>query len=334
LARDCAVHHSAGARSAALRFPHLRNSALAARSAFPPVTKRIAHLRDNHNPPTPEVFFDGPVFSNGSGRSRIPAFALPRQAGARARLASRTSSVAPSLRQAESTPPRRTPMGWAIRAVPALAQPRRVRRASPSPLGLPPVAPNQGRGGRSSGLSYTHLEKPHRGLPTTTAAETPTAPAAPPGSAQRGVLWISLIVIAIVVAVGRMTSPAPAQVSTPPQTVAQTVARVARAAEDEKLTEINRAALGVTQIRHAITYSNTLKLSRVAVMPTGAICYRLHLRNSRGVTYVRTAVLNGAELMTSGSEGFTALWNSRCSHQSGGRDMTAEVENAIPIATG
>jgi hypothetical protein len=35
----------------------------------------------------------------------------------------------------------------------------------------------------------------------------------------------------------------------------------------------------------------------------------------------------------SGSDGFTALWNSRCSHQSGDRDITAETENAIQIAT-
>ena len=185
-----------------------------------------------------------------------------------------------------------------------------------------------------TGLSYTHLEKPHReirAIPTT--AEPPTDPTASSGSAQRGVLWMGLIVIAIVVAIVHVTSPAPAQVSTPPQTVAQTAARVARAAEDEQLAETNRAALGLTQIHHAVPNSNTLKLSRVTVMPTGTICYQVQLRNSHGVAYVRTAVMDGTVLSISGSGGFTALWNRLCAHQSGGRDIAAEVENAIQIAT-
>jgi Protein of unknown function (DUF4236) len=183
-----------------------------------------------------------------------------------------------------------------------------------------------------SGLSYTHLEKPHReirAIPTT--AEPPTDPTASPGSAQRGVLWMGLIVIAIVIAIGRMTSPAPAQLSTPPQTVAQTAARVARAAEDEQLAETNRAALGLAQIRHAVANSNTLKLSRVTVMPTDTICYQIHLRNSHGVAYVRTAVMDGTVLSTSGSGGFIALWNRLCARPSGGRDITAEVENVIRL---
>jgi hypothetical protein len=142
---------------------------------------------------------------------------------------------------------------------------------------------------------------------------------------------MGFIVIAIVVAIGRMTSPAPAQVSTPPQTVAQIAARVARAAEDEKLAEIERAALGVTQIRHVVANSNTLKLSRVTVMPTNTICYRLQLRNSRGVAYLRTAVMDGEMLTFSGADGFAALWNSRCNHQSGDRDITADVENVIQL---
>jgi hypothetical protein len=184
-----------------------------------------------------------------------------------------------------------------------------------------------------SGLSYTHLEKPHREAPILTAGEPPSDPGAPPGSAQRGVLWMGLIVIAIVVAVGRMTSPAPAQVSTPPQTVVQTAARAARAAEDEKLAETKRAALGVTHIRHAIANSNTLRLSRVTVTPTNTICYRLQLRNSRGVAYVRSAVMDGEMLTFSGADGFATLWNSRCTHQSGDRDITSEVENVIHLPT-
>ena len=164
-----------------------------------------------------------------------------------------------------------------------------------------------------------------------TAAESPSDTGAPQRSAQRGVLWIGLVVIVVVVAIGRMTSPAPAQMSTPPQVVAQTAARAARVAEDEKLAETKRAALGVTQIRHAVANSNTLRLSRVTVMPTNTICYRLQLRNSRGVAYLRTAVMDGEMLTFSGANGFTALWNSRCTPQSGDRDITSEVENVTHL---
>src|SRR4029077_5111020 len=129
---------------------------------------------------------------------------------------------------------------------------------------------------------------------------------------------MGLVVIAIVVAIGRMTSPAPAQVSTPPQSVAQTAARVARAAADAKLAETKRAALGVTQIRHAVANSSTLRLSRVTEMPTGAICYHVHLRNSHGHAYIRTAVMDAPVLATSGSDGFTALWDRLCAHQNSG----------------
>jgi hypothetical protein len=178
-----------------------------------------------------------------------------------------------------------------------------------------------------SGLSYTHLEKRRHAVPILKAAAPPTDPGTPQGSAQRGVLWMGLIVIAIVAAIGRMTSPAPAQVSTPPQTVAQTVARVARAVEGEKLAEIKRAVLGVTQIRRAVANSSTLRLSRVTVMPDGAICYQVHLRNSHGVAYIRTAVMDGALVKTSTSDGYAALWSRLCAHQSSGRDMSSEVDN-------
>jgi hypothetical protein len=184
-----------------------------------------------------------------------------------------------------------------------------------------------------SGLSYTHLEKPHRAVPVPTTAEPPSDPGAPQGSARRGVLWMGLIVIAIVVAIGRMTSPAPAQMSTPPQTVAQTAARAAQAVNDEKLAEANRAALDVTQSRRAVANSNTLSLARVTVMPEGAICYQVHLRNSHGVSYLRTALMDGTVLSTSGSDGFTALWNRHCAHQSGGRDITSDVDNVIHLPT-
>src|ERR1700693_351172 len=51
-----------------------------------------------------------------------------------------------------------------------------------------------------SGVSYTHLEKPRSEPSILTAAEPPSDPGAPQGSAQRGVLWMGLIVIGIVVA--------------------------------------------------------------------------------------------------------------------------------------
>jgi hypothetical protein len=183
-----------------------------------------------------------------------------------------------------------------------------------------------------SGLSYTHLEKRHREVPSPTTAEPPADPAAQQGSAQRGVLWMGVIVTAIVVAIGRMTSPAPAQVSTPPQTIVQTAARAARAAEDEKLAETQRAALGIAQIRHAVANSNTLRLARVTVMPEGAICYEVHLRNSHGVAYVRTAVMDDTVLSTSGSDGFTALWIRLCGQQNGGRAIESDVEKYMNLA--
>ena len=93
------------------------------------------------------------------------------------------------------------------------------------------------------------------------------------------------------------------------------------------------AVRGAIQIRHTVANSNTLRLSRVTVMPTNTICYRLQLRNSRGVAYRRTAVMDGTALWTSGSDGFTALWSSRCTHQGGDRDITSEVENEIHLPT-
>jgi hypothetical protein len=131
-----------------------------------------------------------------------------------------------------------------------------------------------------SGLSYTHLERPRPGVPIARAAEPVTHPGEPQGNASRGFLWIGLIVIAVVVAIGRVTSPAPpAQAPTPARTLAQTAAQAAaQAADDERLAEANRAALGVTQIRHVVANPSTLRLSRVTVMPKGTICYEFHLQ--------------------------------------------------------
>jgi hypothetical protein len=163
--------------------------------------------------------------------------------------------------------------------------------------------------------------------PAATTAQPATDPGAPQGNVRRGFLWIALTVIALAFIISQLTTPSPpAQMPTPPQTPAQTAARAtAQAADHEKLAETKRAALGRAQIRHAVANSSTLKLSRVTAMPTGSICYQFHLQNSRGVTYVRTAVLDGAVLQTSGSDGFTAVWTRLCTHQSG-RDITSEVE--------
>jgi hypothetical protein len=186
-----------------------------------------------------------------------------------------------------------------------------------------------------TGLSYTHLEKPHHAVPVPTISDSATDPGVPQGSAGRGVLWIGLIVVVLVVAISKMTAHAPpVQTSPPPQAVAQNPAQaVARAADDEKLAETKRAFLGVARIRHSVANSNTLKLSRVTAMPDGAICYQLRLKNSRGVTYVRTAVMDSNGLSTSDSDGFTGLWNRLCAHPSGGRDITSDVENVFHLPT-
>jgi hypothetical protein len=176
-----------------------------------------------------------------------------------------------------------------------------------------------------TGLSYTHLEKPHHGRSIPKAAEAPSGVVASPGSAGRGLLWIGLVVVVLVVSIGRLTThPPPLQV-TLPQPVPQTATQVAaQAAENEKAAQIKRAVVGVAQIRDTVANASTLKLSRVTVMPNGATCYQLHLKNSRGVTYPRTAVMDGALLKASGSIGFTELWNHACA-QGGGRDITAAV---------
>jgi len=179
-----------------------------------------------------------------------------------------------------------------------------------------------------TGLSYTRLEKPHHGPPVRTAAEAPNGFAASPGSAGRGVLWIGLIVVVLVVAIGRLTTPAPPPQATLPQPAQTAAQAAAQAAENDNAAETKRAVYGVAQIRHIVANSGTLKLTRVTVMPNGATCYQLRLKNSRGVAYVRTAVLDGMVLKASGSMGFTERWNDVCAH-GGGRDITSAVLPAI-----
>jgi hypothetical protein len=170
-----------------------------------------------------------------------------------------------------------------------------------------------------SGLSYTHVDKPHR--------ETPTLPAPQelrPGSALRGGLWIVLIVVAVVVGIGRLsvsTPPTPMPPRTQPPTKPEVV-------NDPQAAAVDTAARGAAQIRNSIANSNTLRFARVTAMPGGAICYRFKLRNSRGVSYSRTAVMEGAAITVSGSRDFDALWNRRCSHDSDAPD----IKSALPTA--
>jgi len=178
-----------------------------------------------------------------------------------------------------------------------------------------------------SGLSYTHLERPYHHAANPAAPYAPAETGAPHGSAFRGLMWIGLIVFILAFAFGRPADHPPVQVpaAAEPATAARAAAEAVKAKD---LAEIKRAALGVAQLRHGIANSNTLKLSRVTVMPKGAICYQIRLHNSRGVAYLRTAVLDGALLKTSGSDGFDSLWNSHCAHPDGGRDITADLNAA------
>jgi hypothetical protein len=175
-----------------------------------------------------------------------------------------------------------------------------------------------------TGLSYTHLDRPHRSVSTPMTAQPNSDAEIPQGSARRGFLWIGIIVVILVTVIGRLTTPAsPPPMPAPAQTFAPTAAQTAEA---ERLAQIKTAALGVTQIRHAVANSNTLTFTRVTTTPTGTICYQFHLRNSRGVTYARRAALEDALFKVSGSDGFTALWNNRCADKTAGRNITAEVE--------
>lgn len=47
-----------------------------------------------------------------------------------------------------------------------------------------------------SGLSFTHLEKPHHAAPVPTSLEPPTNPGVQQGCAGGGIMWIGLIVVA------------------------------------------------------------------------------------------------------------------------------------------
>jgi hypothetical protein len=176
-----------------------------------------------------------------------------------------------------------------------------------------------------SGLSYSHLERPHSHVANPSAAYSPAESGAPQGSALRGFMWIGLIVVALAFVFSKPSTHEPAHEPAAAEPMS-TARAAAQAAEATKLAEVKRASLGVDQLRHSVANSNTLRLSRVTVMPKGTICYQFHLKNSRGVEYVRTAVLDGALLKASGSAGFDSSWNSGCAHQNEGRDITADLD--------
>jgi len=182
-----------------------------------------------------------------------------------------------------------------------------------------------------TGLSYTHVDRSRHTLPVATTSQAASGPAALPGSKRPGVLWVGLAVAVLVVEIGRLTSPAPTAPVSTPQAVQSAAPVPAEAQAHARAAEVKRAALGVGQIRQAIANSNSLKLSRVTVMPDGAVCYRLHLQNSRGVEYLRTAVIDRTGLQVSGSIGFDGVWNRVCPSR-GGRDITAELQNVESLA--
>jgi Protein of unknown function (DUF4236) len=55
-----------------------------------------------------------------------------------------------------------------------------------------------------SGISYTHLDKPHREGLVASAPDPAPDPGTPPGKAWRGWLWIALILFAIAAAVAQV----------------------------------------------------------------------------------------------------------------------------------
>jgi hypothetical protein len=54
-----------------------------------------------------------------------------------------------------------------------------------------------------SGISYTHLDKPHHERSVASTPDPAPGSSTPPGNARRGLLWIALIPIAIIAAVAQ-----------------------------------------------------------------------------------------------------------------------------------
>jgi hypothetical protein len=184
-----------------------------------------------------------------------------------------------------------------------------------------------------TGLSYTHLDKPHRDIQANQSdAERPPGYAATQGSALRGLLWIGLIVVALAVATNRPAPPVP--LPSPAESLAPTTTPGAiRSAGGETTAEIKRAARGAAQIRGTIANARSLKFTRITVMRDATICYRFNLRNSRGAVYARTAMMDGEVLKVSQSEDFATLWNSRCTAASLAHDITiAELPGQLSTA--
>ena len=182
-----------------------------------------------------------------------------------------------------------------------------------------------------SGISYTHLENRHRLVPITGGTAPPIGPVADQGSPLRGVMWIALIVAIVGYGIGKSTNSGPS-VQAPTLMATNTAAQAAiKAAQDAKVADVRMAAVGVAQIRGSVANSRTLTLSRVVVMPDGTTCYHFRLENSRGIPYIRAALMSGAVAITSGSEGFNSLWNSRCAHENDGRDITSDTAALIRL---
>ena len=56
-----------------------------------------------------------------------------------------------------------------------------------------------------SGISYTHLDKPHHERSVASAPDPAPESSAPPGKAWRGWLWIALIILAVAAVLAQLT---------------------------------------------------------------------------------------------------------------------------------
>jgi Protein of unknown function (DUF4236) len=57
-----------------------------------------------------------------------------------------------------------------------------------------------------SGISYTHLDKPHHERSVASAPDPAPESSAPPGTAWRGWLWIALTILAVAAVLAQLTS--------------------------------------------------------------------------------------------------------------------------------
>jgi hypothetical protein len=193
-----------------------------------------------------------------------------------------------------------------------------------------------------SGLSYTHLQRPRRPVPAHAAARANPAAqveSGPPssGPASSGLAWSVVIAIAVAIAIMRWSASAP-PASTQSAPSPSPPSAAAERPRDDKTAAIDAAARGAAQLRRNLANAHSLTLARVTLMPDGAVCYELSLKNSRGVPYRRTAVMNGQAPngqvpRLSGTSDFDSLWNRRCGKTQAGRDITAEMSRRLRSTT-